>query len=65
MCGRPFLLFPNDEVQRNNIDDEGDSDREPPLVFTREVDLRAVNLDDGNGSVVNLNRRDGKKMQQR
>ena len=31
------------------------------MVFSREVNLRAINLDDGGGSVVNLNRRDGKK----
>jgi hypothetical protein len=31
------------------------------VVFSREVNLRAINLDDGGGSVVNLNRRDGKK----
>ena len=61
MCGRPFLLFPNDEVQQDNKDDEGDSDWEPPVVFTRDVDTRAVNLNDGNGSVVNLDCCDGKK----
>ena len=31
------------------------------MVFTREVDTRAVNLNDGDGSVVNLDCRDGKK----
>ncbi len=31
------------------------------MVFSRKITARAVNLDDGNGSVVNLNRRDGKK----
>ena len=61
MCGRPFLLFPIDEVQRDNKNDEGDSDQEPPVVFTQEVDTRAVNLNDGNVSVVNLDYRDGKK----
>jgi hypothetical protein len=61
MCGQPFLLFPNDEVQQDNKNDEGDSDWDPPVVFTREVDTRAVNLNDGDGSVVNLDRHDGKK----
>ena len=31
------------------------------MVFSRKINARAVNLDDGDGSVVNLNRRDGKK----
>jgi hypothetical protein len=60
-CLVGHFLFPNDEVQRDKKDDEGDSDWEPPVVFTREVDTRAVNLNDGNVSVVNLDYRDGKK----
>ncbi len=56
-----IFLFPNDEVQRDNKDDEGDSDREPPVVFTQEVDTSAVDLNNGNGSVVDLDCRDGKK----
>ncbi len=35
--------------------------REPLVVFSQKINARGVNLDDGNGSVVNLNRRDGKK----
>ncbi len=31
------------------------------MVFPRKINARAVNLDDGDGSVVNLNCRDGKK----
>ena len=31
------------------------------MVFSRKVNSRPINLDDGNGSVVNMNRRDGKK----
>ncbi len=60
-CLVGHFLFTNDEVQQDNKDDEGDSDREPPVVFTREVDTRAVNLNDGDGSVVNLDCRNGKK----
>ena len=63
--GRPWRLFPNDEVQWNNKDDEGDSCREPPVVFSRKINARAVNLDDGDGSVVNLNCCDGKKCRDR
>ena len=31
------------------------------MVFSRKINARAVNLDDGDGSVVNLDCRDGKK----
>ena len=31
------------------------------MVFPQKVNARAVKLDDGDGNVVNLNRRDGKK----
>ena len=31
------------------------------MVFSRKINARAVDLDDGYGSVVNLNCRDGKK----
>jgi hypothetical protein len=31
------------------------------MVFSQKINARAVNLDDGDGSVVNLNRRDGNK----
>jgi hypothetical protein len=60
-CLVGHFLFPNDEVQRDNKDDEGDSDWEPPVVFAREVNTRAVNLNNGNGSVVDLDCCDGKK----
>ena len=56
-----FFLFPNDEIQRDNKDDEGDSNREPPVVFSREVDTRAVDFNNGDGSVVDLDCRDSKK----
>ena len=58
--GRSWL-FPNDVVQRDDKDDEGDGDREPPVVFAREVDTRAVDFDNGDGSIVDLDRPDGKK----
>ncbi len=54
-------LFPNDEVQQDDKDDEGDGDREPPVIFAREVDTRSVNFDNGNGSIVDLDHCDGKK----
>jgi hypothetical protein len=60
-CLVGHFLFPNDEVQQDDKDDEGDNNREPPVVFTREVDTRAVNLNDGDGSFVNLDCCDGKK----
>ncbi len=47
-------LFPNDVVQRDDKDDEGDGDWEPTVIFAREVDTRAVDFDNGNGSVVDL-----------
>ncbi len=31
------------------------------MIFAREVDARAVDFDNGNGSIVDLNRCDGKK----
>jgi hypothetical protein len=58
---RRSWLFPNDVVQRDYKDDEGDGNWEPPVVFTREVDTRAADLDNGNGSIVDLDRCDGKK----
>ncbi len=64
-CLVGHFLFPNNEVQRDNKDDEGDSDQEPPVEFTQEVDTSAVNLNDGDGSVENLDCRDGKKMLRR
>ncbi len=60
ILGRAWL-FPNDVVQRDYKDDECDGNWEPPVVFTREVDMRAVDFDNGNGSIVDLDRRDGKK----
>ena len=60
ILGRAWL-FPNDVVQQDYKDDERDGNREPPVVFTREVDMRAVDFDNGNGSIVDLDRRDGKK----
>ena len=30
------------------------------MVFPKKINARSVNLDDGDGSVVNLNRRNGK-----
>ena len=54
-------LFPNDVVQRDDKDDEGDGDRDPSMVFAREVDARAVDFDNGDGSIVDLDRHDGKK----
>jgi hypothetical protein len=61
LVGHSYFLFPNDEVQQDNKDDEGDSNREPPMVFAREDDTRAVDLNYGDGSVVDLDCRDGKK----
>ena len=54
------ILFSNDVVQRDYKDDEGDGNREPPVVFAREVDTRAVDFNNGEGSIVDLDRRDGK-----
>ena len=54
-------LFPNDVVQQDYKDDEGDSDWEPPMVFAREVDTRAVDFDNGDGSIVDLDCCDSKK----
>ncbi len=31
------------------------------MIFAREVDTRAVDFDNGDGSIVDLDRRDGKK----
>ena len=58
--GRSWL-FPNDVVQRDDKDDEGDGDQEPPVVYAREVDTRAVDFDNGDGSIVDLDHCDGKK----
>ena len=38
-------LFPNNVVQQDDKDDEGDGDWEPPMVFARCVDTRAVDVD--------------------
>ena len=54
-------LFPNDVIQQDYKDDEGDGNWEPPMVIAREVDTRAVDFDNGDGSIVDLDRRDGKK----
>jgi hypothetical protein len=35
------------------------------VIFAREVDTRAVDFDNGNGSIVDLDRRDGKKCRDR
>ncbi len=48
-------------VQRDDKDDDSDDDREPPVIFAREVDTRAVDFDNGDGSIIDLDRRDGKK----
>jgi len=58
--GRSWL-FPNDVVQRDDKDDEGDGGQESPVVFAREVDTRAVNFDNGDGSIVDLDCHYGKK----
>ena len=60
ILGRSWL-FPNNVAQRDYKDDEGDGNREPPVVFAGEVDTRAVDFDNGDGSIVDLDRRDGKK----
>ncbi len=54
-------LFPNDVVQRDDKDDDSYNDWEPPVIFAIEVDARAVDFDNGDGSIVDLDRRDGKK----
>ncbi len=48
-------------VQQDDKDDDSDNDREPPMIFTREVDTRAIDFDNGDGSIVDLDRRDGTK----
>ncbi len=48
-------------VQRDDKDDDSYDDREQPVIFAREVDMRAIDFDNGDGSIVDLDRRDGKK----
>jgi hypothetical protein len=55
------ILFSNSVVQQDYKDDEGEGTREPPMVFAREVDMRAVDFDNDDGSIVDLDRHDGKK----
>ena len=54
-------LFPNDVVQRDYKNDKGDGNQEPPVVFAREVNTRAVEFDNGDGSIVDTDRCNGKK----
>jgi hypothetical protein len=47
-------------VQQDDKDDDSDDDWEPPVIFAREVDTRAVDFDNGDGSIIDLDCCDGK-----